>query len=268
MWTPSTIAGTLASYVKAEQTDARIAYQWTWATISTTSASGSSYRQTNSTAASFTIPFSGTIELYAALRFNMGKADIYLDGVKETTVDLASATSLYKQKVATITAPDREVHVLSVVRSPVNPSNLYINLDYVTVAGSLPTATTFEQNNTKILYDGAWTSASSTSYSGGNHKYTDATGALATVNFTGVRISLVCRKSAGYGILWVRLDGGDPIPIDLYSSSTLYKQTVWTSPFLSPGEHTLTIESSGTKRAAATGVRIDFDAVKVIGTLR
>jgi IPT/TIG domain len=262
------IAGTLAAYVKAEQTDTRIAYQWTWGTISTTSASGSSYRQTNSTAGSFSIPFSGTIELYAALRFNMGKADIYLDGVKEMTIDLASATSLYKQKVATVTAPDRGVHVLSVVRSPENPSNLYINLDYAMVAGSLPVATTFEQNNTKILYTGVWTSASSTSYSGGSHKYTDAAGALATVSFTGVRISLVCRKSAGYGILWVRLDGGDPIPVDLYSASTLYKQTVWTSPFISPGEHTLTIESSGTKRAGASGVRIDFDAVKVIGTLR
>ena len=262
------LRGSLASYVKAEQTDSRFSYRGTWATVSTTSASGSTYRQTNSVAASYSIPFSGTVELYATLRYNQGTADIYIDGVKETSVDLGSATALYKQKVATITSPDRDLHVLSVVRSPVNSANLYINLDYVIAAGSLPTATTFEQTNSKILWTGAWTAASSTSYSGGSHKYTDATGALATVDFTGVMISLVCRRSANYGIAWVRIDGEDPIPIDLYSASTLYKQTVWTSPFLSPGEHTLTIECSGTKRAAATGVRVDVDAVKVVGTLR
>jgi hypothetical protein len=59
-----------------------------------------------------------------------------------------------------------------------------------------------------------------------------------------------------------------PVSVDFYSSTTLYKQKVWSTPFLVPGNHTVTITWTGTKRSAATATNINLDAVDVIGSLR
>ena len=66
----------------------------------------------------------------------------------------------------------------------------------------------------------------------------------------------------------VTLDSLTTFTVDLYSSSTLYKQTVWKSGFLTPGDHTVKIERLGTKNASSSGYTVDVDAVDVIGVLR
>ena len=43
---------------------------------------------------------------------------------------------------------------------------------------------------------------------------------------------------------------------------------VWTSPFLTPGNHTLKLEWTGLHRAGVTGTYVNLDAVQVIGGLR
>ena len=97
---------------------------------------------------------------------------------------------------------------------------------------------------------------------------TSSTTPTNTLNFTGTSLSLIAKKAAGYGKVKITLDGTTTFTVDLYSSTTKYKQIVWTSGFLSPGDHTLKIERLTTKNASSTGYTIDVDAVDVIGVLR
>ncbi len=82
-----------------------------------------------------------------------------------------------------------------------------------------------------------------------------------------MRVSVIAKKAASYGIARIRVDGGAPVNVDLYSSTTQYKQTVWSSACLAPGTHTLTVEWTGTKRTAATNTNINVDALDLIGIL-
>lgn len=56
--------------------------------------------------------------------------------------------------------------------------------------------------------------------------------------------------------------------VSLYQSATAHKQAVWSSGILSPGDHTVTIEWTGTKSASSSGTTINLDAFYVRGVLR
>src|SRR5665811_696186 len=75
------------------------------------------------------------------------------------------------------------------------------------------------------------------------------------------------RKSTSSGIARVTLDTNAPVTVDLYNSSSLYKQKVWSSGTLTSGAHLVTIEYTGTKSSRAYGTGINIDAVDVRGTL-
>ena len=64
------------------------------------------------------------------------------------------------------------------------------------------------------------------------------------------------------------LDGTTTFTVDLYASAATYKQRVWTSGYLAPGDHTVKIERLGTKNASSTGNSISFDAIDVVGVLK
>jgi len=55
--------------------------------------------------------------------------------------------------------------------------------------------------------------------------------------------------------------------VDLYSATTLHDQKVWETGTVAPGTHTVKIEWTGTKNAAASGTNINLDAVDVTGAL-
>jgi len=51
-------------------------------------------------------------------------------------------------------------------------------------------------------------------------------------------VSWIALKGRNYGIARVTLDDGKPVDVDLYSADFLWKQHVWNTGLLSPGEHT------------------------------
>jgi hypothetical protein len=63
----------------------------------------------------------------------------------------------------------------------------------------------------------------------------------------------------------VSLDGGTAVSVNLCSATALYQQTVWSSGFVTPGNHTVVITYDPTN---AAGLFIDLDAVDVVGSLR
>jgi hypothetical protein len=110
---------------------------------------------------------------------------------------------------------------------------------------------------------------SSSYLSGGNYRYINKTGSV-TIKFTGVSLDILSKKAASYGIVRVTLDN-DPAKVflvSLYRSPTAYKQAVWSTGILPPGDHTVTIEWTGAKSASSSGTSINLDALYVRGVLR
>ena len=117
--------------------------------------------------------------------------------------------------------------------------------DALSVTGKLiqaPVLSTSQQSNSLLTYRGAWKTSSTSSASGGSFRYADSSGASVTMQFSGVYVAWIARKSAASGEAKLTLDGGDPVVVDLYSASTLYRQKVWNSGVLDDGTHVLKIE--------------------------
>jgi hypothetical protein len=62
----------------------------------------------------------------------------------------------------------------------------------------------------------------------------------------------------------VLIDGVAVATIDLYSSSTKYRQVVYQKAFATPGSHTIEVRPTNTRNAASSGKRADFDAFLVM----
>ena len=86
------------------------------------------------------------------------------------------------------------------------------------------------------------------------------------VAFNGTAIDYIAKTASTLGQAKLTLDGGSAVYVDLYSSTTKYKQKVWGVSGLTAGNHTLLIEWNGT-RGGGSGTTINLDAVDVLGVL-
>jgi SpoIID/LytB domain protein len=123
----------------------------------------------------------------------------------------------------------------------------------------------YEENDTHLVYAGAWTAGSATAASGGSHSYTDAAGSC-TVSFNGTYLAWLATKGPGYGKAKLTLDGVDQGTVDLYSAAAVHGK-VWETATLSSGTHTLKIEWTGIKNALGTDYNISVDAFDIAGTI-
>jgi hypothetical protein len=117
------------------------------------------------------------------------------------------------------------------------------------------------------MYAGTWTASSSPSASNGSFRFANTPGSSVTVTFTGTYLGWIAKTSPVYGIAKVTLDGGDPVFVDLYSADAVWKKPAWDTGTLAAGTHTVKIEWTDTKNAAATGFNVSVDAFDIIGTL-
>ena len=152
-------------------------------------------------------------------------------------------------------------------------SGTSINLDALDIVGTLTSAvpTRYEQSNASLAYLGTWTTSNSSYYSGGSYRYTNSAGSSVTATFSGTSVAYVARTASSMGIAKLTLDAGTPAEavynIDLYSSTSRYKQTVWSVSGLIAGTHSLKIEWTGTRRSGSSGTTVNLDALDIMGTL-
>jgi hypothetical protein len=125
----------------------------------------------------------------------------------------------------------------------------------------------YEQTDSHVIFKGHWNTASDASAADDDFCYADTAGSSAKVSFVGTRLVWIAKKSPVYGMAKVSVDGGAPATVDLYSPTTLWRQTVWQTGRLSPGTHRVTIQWTGTKDSAASGTSINVDAFDVTGAL-
>ena len=138
---------------------------------------------------------------------------------------------------------------------------------YKTARRLISPYTRVEQTNSLLAYTGTWSTTTISSASGGSFKYANSSGSSVTVTFNGIYLQWIAKKSSVYGLASVSLDGGAAQTVDLYSSSTLWKQKAWDTGLLANGTHTVMIQWTGKKNASSTKTNIGLDAFDVIGTV-
>jgi cell wall-associated NlpC family hydrolase/N-acetylmuramoyl-L-alanine amidase len=264
--------------VRYQQSDSHLVYAGKWLKWYSTTASGGSYNYAVSTA-KVTVTFAGSYMAWVGEKGPLyGKAKVTLDGGTPLTVDLYSATYLHKQVVYnTAVLPDGPHTVTIEWTGAKNPSatNALVGVDAIDIMGALtdgtttppgPTLTRYEETDPKVGYIGSWSTTSNAAASAGDCAYANAA-AKQVVSFKGTSLTWIAKKSSAYGIANVTLDDKPSVPVDLYSPTTVYQQSVYQTGQLAAGTHTLIIEWTGTKNKAATDYNIGADAFDVMGQL-
>ncbi len=137
----------------------------------------------------------------------------------------------------------------------------------ITTTTTAATPTRSEQTEPQLVYAGDWTTTADGSASGGSFLFANSSGASVTLTFEGTYLAWIAKKSPVYGKAKVTLDNEAPVTVDLYSATTLWQEKAWETGTLPFGAHTLKIEWTGTKNAAATETNISVDAFDVAGSL-
>jgi hypothetical protein len=127
--------------------------------------------------------------------------------------------------------------------------------------------TRYEEDDSRLTWEGPWTFTGGASDSGGSLRYTEDPASSVTVKFSGTAISLVSAAGLAVGEITLTLDSGNPFTVDCYSTTASHQATVWSSSPLDPGTHYLKVECAGTCNPASGGVGIYVDAFDVSGTL-
>ena len=259
-----------------EQTSTMLAYEGTWTTVSSGGLSGGSFVTATSEGAAANVAFSGTkIDWVTSKNTSYGKAKVILDGGTPEYVDLYG-TVAFKQKVWTSGTLADGTHTLRIEYGGLknsSSSGYLVGVDAFDVIGTLtqavpltPPATRFEETSPLLSWEGTWTTTASTALSDGAFRTTIATGSAVNAKFQGTKITWITSRNTTYGIASVSVDGGAPVLVDLYAPMA-FKQSVWTSPTLTDGVHTLRIAFTGTKNASSTGLLVGLDALDVQGSL-
>jgi len=110
-----------------------------------------------------------------------------------------------------------------------------------------------------FTYGGTWSVFSDPSMSGGSNHYTGASGAWAEVSFSGVAVTFISTTGNNRGDARIILDGVDQGIVDEFSAALHYQQRLWTKTGLTPGNHTLRVERTGT----GGGPYVEIDAIEV-----
>src|SRR5712671_6043290 len=124
-----------------------------------------------------------------------------------------------------------------------------------------------EETDPAITYTAGWLQGNRDHpYSGGTAAVSTIPGDRATFTFTGTSVSWIGHHGPQAGIARVILDGtvvADSLDMFIPFPSDGPQETVFTSPPLAAGNHTLTIEVTGSKNPASLGLSIVVDAFDV-----
>jgi hypothetical protein len=255
-----------------EQSDGRFYFSPAWPTSSYWRYSGGGEKYSTVLGASVYVPFRGTrLDWITKTNSALGIASVSVDGGAPVSVDLYSASTVYQKKVWSTGNLPNGLHWVKIVHSGLrNPrsSGVSITIDAVDVVGTLVWPTRYQENDPAVGTAGNWSPSWSWNYSGGRMVSTSVRGSSLTVHFNGAKLNLLAAKGRYSGKAWVSLDGGPRTLVDLYSYASAYKQVVYSTGFLAPGPHTVTISYSGYKNAASRGYGINVDAFDITGEVR
>ena len=122
--------------------------------------------------------------------------------------------------------------------------------------------TRVEETSSAIQYTGTWSGNASTlaHHSGGSAKLALDAGARATFTFNGTAARWIAYRDEWSGIAKVYVDGAFQAQLDTYASPNQAQAVMYTTPTLTSGTHTLTVEVLDQMSASAQAAWIWVDA--------
>jgi hypothetical protein len=185
-----------------------------------------------------------------------------VDGCRDLTVTPAAGTpSMAEMTSGSFMSTNASGHLAPEETSPSEPlaagaasgpantkkqtTTLYPVVTGLVVAPNLSMPSRYEDGDPHLVWDGTWDTGAGAPFSGSYLTFTNSPGAAVWVAFSGTSISCISGTNNTCGLASVRLDGGLPETVDLYSPSESYQVTVWQYGTLASGTHTVTIECTG-----------------------
>jgi hypothetical protein len=120
----------------------------------------------------------------------------------------------------------------------------------------LPVSLASVPSSANIAFVKTWSTSSNSSYLGGSTRYATSSGATVTYTFSGRAIAFLSTKGPSRGKAEVWVDGVKKATIDLYASSTKYRQVAYQTSWESVGNHVIMVKVLGTSGRP----RVDFDS--------
>jgi hypothetical protein len=102
------------------------------------------------------------------------------------------------------------------------------------------------QSSTGVTYGGAWTTTTSTVYSGGSARYSGVAGATATYTFTGRAVGVFLTRGPTRGQVAVYVDGVFAATVDLSAATATGPVAAFTRLFSTSASHTIKLVVAGT----------------------
>ncbi|MBG6055320.1 hypothetical protein IWX81_001731 [Salinibacterium sp. CAN_S4] len=124
------------------------------------------------------------------------------------------------------------------------------------------TGDTVVLDDRSLSFGSGWSQISGNSYHLNSGTYTQAAGSSVSQTFTGTGVTWYAPKGPDHGRADVRIDGGSPVTVDLYSAAREDVATAFTATGLSAGSHTISITSRADKNAASTNTYVEVDAIE------
>jgi thermitase len=232
-----------------------------WYTYSGTGPSDGTERYSTDADASAKFYFEGVgFVLKYAKNYNRGNIEVWVDGVKEGTIN-ANSPTLSWQNTYTSQIYPATAHTVEFKHG--GPSGTYIDIDSIQIIDIVPQSAStypYDDTDTAWTYGGSWNLATGSGPYYSTRHYTTTPNNIAMFSFVGpAKFILTYTKLSTGGSFQVYVDDVYVTTISAYSATTLWKQT-YTSPPYSSGLHRVVI-----KHASTSGKYIDVDAIQILG---
>ncbi|HEY6359511.1 MAG TPA: Ig-like domain-containing protein [Vicinamibacterales bacterium] len=258
-----------ATGLRSEETASHLSYSAGWAQGDTTrSWSGGTSATSAIAGARATVTLTGTeIRWIGSRGPQAGIARVFLDGAFHADVDLHSGADV-QGVVFEATGLAAGRHELTVeatgARNPAAGGSFV-------VVDAFDARSRLEDTDRAVTYAGTWAqedldrawSGTSRNTGSGTASRSATTGARAEFTFIGTEVRWIGLRGPSAGIADVSVDGTVVERVDLYAPAEEIQAPVFVATGLAEGVHTLAIEVTGLRNAAAAGASVAVDAFEV-----
>ena len=262
---------TSTKLLRIEDSDSRLYWGGTWAVSSNGGHSATSARWANTSGSSMNVAFSGTsVDLFGLKASSYGIMKLTLDLNAPVYIDLYSPATAYQQKLWSSGSLADGIHKVRIeFTGTKNPASggTYVGVDAFDVMGTPvqavstgPTLLRYEQADGRMLKTGTWNTSWNVGHSASSAMWSSVASDTVKIAFSGTSATLYGVKASTYGTASVSIDGGEPVQVSCYNSTTTYQQSLFAATGLAEGPHTMTISVAGTKP-------VGFDCVDIFGEL-
>ncbi len=213
---------------------------------------------TNTSNDSVSLSFYGSsITRVYTMAQNRGVAEIFIDGVSQTPLGDIAATPRW-QAAKTWSFPIG-AHTIQVKKST---STGYVDADGFIVDVPTVGQGTYDNSHSQLKYIGNWTHSTGwPSAYNGTVSWSNNTDDAITFTFIGDIVTYYYTRANNRGKVGIAIDGIQYADIDLYSSATVWQDSITYS--VGAGIHTLHISVTGQKNPSSVGTYVDVDAIRI-----